>query len=85
MGSEANSKVERVSKNLWSLTLLAILQPMPTSLRDRALVLSMIINLETRFDLKDQDQTLQGQVAATGIYVKEDDSVGTIQEIYLVV
>jgi hypothetical protein len=38
----------------------------------------------TPFALKDVDNVLQGQIRTTGIYVKEDASVGTIQQLDMV-
>jgi hypothetical protein len=42
-------------------------------------------NLATSFDLKNSTNDLQGQVRNSGIYLHEDGSVGTLQQIDLVV
>ena len=40
---------------------------------------------ETPFDLKDQDNQLQGRIRATGVYLSEQGQSGTLQQIDLVV
>ena len=42
-------------------------------------------NLSTPFDLKDSDNTLLGQVANSGLFLKESGGVGTVQQLNLVV
>lgn len=42
-------------------------------------------NIATPFDLKNPENTLQGQVRSSGIYLNEDGSVGTLQQVDLVV
>lgn len=42
-------------------------------------------NIDTMFSIKDSSNELQGQVAETGIFVKESGTVGTIQHIDLVI
>lgn len=42
-------------------------------------------NVATPFDLKDSANTLQGQVRSSGIYLREDGSAGTLQQVDLVV
>jgi hypothetical protein len=42
-------------------------------------------NVATPFDLKDSANDLQGQVRSSGIYMSEDGSTGTLQQIDLVV
>jgi hypothetical protein len=42
-------------------------------------------NVATDYQMKDQTNQLQGQVASTGIYLYENGSAGTIQQIDLVV
>lgn len=42
-------------------------------------------NVATPFDLKDSENALQGQVRSSGIYVREDGSAGTLQQVDLVV
>ena len=42
-------------------------------------------NVATPFDLKNSANDLQGQVRSSGIYVREDGSAGTIQQVDLVV
>jgi len=42
-------------------------------------------NVTTPFDLKNSENTLLGQVRASGIYLREDGSTGTLQQVDLVV
>jgi hypothetical protein len=42
-------------------------------------------HLNTSFDIKDSNNNLQGQVVSSGVYVNENGTVGTIQQIDLVV
>ena len=42
-------------------------------------------NIATPFDLKNSANNLQGQVRSSGIYVREDGSAGTMQQVDLVV
>ncbi|MHB8157269.1 MAG: hypothetical protein ACYDEQ_07755 [Desulfocucumaceae bacterium] len=42
-------------------------------------------NINSSFDMKDEANNLQGQIAQSGVYVKEDGKVGTIQKINLVI
>ncbi|MFZ2302433.1 MAG: hypothetical protein WAW10_11275 [Gallionella sp.] len=42
-------------------------------------------NVATPFDLKNSANDLQGQVRSSGIYVREDGSTGTLQQVDLVV
>ncbi|MDO8464638.1 MAG: hypothetical protein Q7S46_05205 [Gallionella sp.] len=42
-------------------------------------------NVATPFDLKNSENDLHGQVRSSGIYVREDGSAGTLQQIDLVV
>ncbi|OQX10960.1 MAG: hypothetical protein BWK76_19855 [Desulfobulbaceae bacterium A2] len=42
-------------------------------------------HMTTPFALKDANNELQGQVAATGVFLKENGGVGTVQEVDLVV
>lgn len=42
-------------------------------------------NVVTPFDLKNSTNNLQGQVRSSGIYVREDGSTGTLQQVDLVV
>jgi hypothetical protein len=42
-------------------------------------------NVATPFELKNSTNTLQGQVQSSGIYLHEDGSVGTLQQVDLVV
>lgn len=41
-------------------------------------------NVNSLFHLKDHENNLQGQVAATGMYLKEDGTTGTIQQVNIV-
>ncbi len=41
-------------------------------------------NLDTEFSLKDSENRLNGQLARTGIYLSEDESAGTVQQIDIV-
>ncbi len=41
-------------------------------------------NISTPFSIKDTENTLQGQVRASGIFVNENGTVGTIQQVDLV-
>jgi len=41
-------------------------------------------NINTPFSMKDTDNTLQGQVRASGIFVNENGTIGTIQQVDLV-
>lgn len=42
-------------------------------------------HMTTPFALKDSENTLQGEVAATGVFLREEGGAGTVQEINLVV
>lgn len=42
-------------------------------------------NINTAFDLKNQQNELQGQVVSSGIFLKENGSAGTVQQLNLVV
>lgn len=42
-------------------------------------------NIATPFDLKNSENTLQGQVRSSGIYLHEDGSAGTLQQVDLMV
>lgn len=42
-------------------------------------------NVATPFDLKNSENTLLGQVRSSGVYLREDGSAGTLQQIDLVV
>jgi hypothetical protein len=42
-------------------------------------------NVATPFDLKNSTNALQGQVRGSGIYLREDGSAGTLQQVDLVV
>lgn len=42
-------------------------------------------NIATPFDLKNSENALQGQVRSSGVYLSEDGSVGTLQQVDLVV
>ena len=42
-------------------------------------------NIATPFDLKDSANALQGQVRSSGIYLHEDGSAGTLQQVDLIV
>jgi len=42
-------------------------------------------NIDTPFDMKNQENNLQGQVKKSGIYINENGSVGTIQQVDLAV
>ncbi|MFZ5644511.1 MAG: hypothetical protein ACOY46_13055 [Bacillota bacterium] len=42
-------------------------------------------NINTPFSMKDQSNTLQAQMARTGIYLKEDGTVGTVHQLDLVI
>ena len=44
-----------------------------------------IHDVETSFDLKDNDGTTKGQIKRTGIYLSESSSAGTVQQINVAV
>ena len=56
-----------------------------TSLKDSGVGAIYRGNVATPFDLKDSGNALLGSVRTTGIYVKENGTVGTVQQIDLAV
>ena len=56
-----------------------------TGLRERGVGALYLGSAETPFALKDDDNRLLGQVRASGIYLNEDGSAGTLQQIDLAV
>lgn len=56
-----------------------------TSLKDSGVGAISLGNVTTPFDLKGTDNALLGSVRTTGIYVKENGAVGTVQQIDLAV
>lgn len=56
-----------------------------SSLRERGVGALYLGSSETPFALKDDDNRLLGQVRASGIYLNEDGSAGTLQQIDLAV
>jgi hypothetical protein len=56
-----------------------------TSLQDRQVGAVYLEGIQTPFDLKNESNTLYGQVNQTGIYVEESGVVKTVQQIDLVV
>ncbi len=42
-------------------------------------------NVDSQFDLKDDKNQLHGQISRTGIYVKENGTVGTVQQVDLAI
>lgn len=56
-----------------------------TGLRERGVGALYLGSSETPFALKDDDNRLLGQVRASGIYLNEDGSAGTLQQIDLAV
>jgi len=55
------------------------------SIRERNIGAIYLGNLNTLFVVKDKENTLQGQLRSSGIYVNEDGSVGTLQQLDLAV
>ncbi len=56
-----------------------------STLRDRGIGAIYLGNLTSRFDVKGADNGLKGRVSHTSIYVREDGSPGTVQEVDLAV
>jgi len=56
-----------------------------SSLQEKSVGAIYLSNVSTLFDLKDGDNQLMGQVAATGVYADEDGSVKTVQHLNLTV
>jgi len=56
-----------------------------SSLSDAGVGAIGLQNIQTQFNLTDAANNLNGQLAKTGVYVSEDKSVGTIQQIDLVI
>jgi len=56
-----------------------------TSLRQKGVGAIYLGNMNTLFSLKDRQNQLQGQVVKTGIYLKEEGTAGTVQQINLTV
>ncbi|MFH0997807.1 MAG: hypothetical protein V1844_20265 [Pseudomonadota bacterium] len=56
-----------------------------SSLQEKRVGAIYLSNVSTLFDLKDSDNQLKGQVAATGIYADEDGSIKTVQHLNLTV
>lgn len=56
-----------------------------TSLKDSGVGAIYLGNVSTPFDLKGADNALLGSVRTTGIYVKENGIVGTVQQVDLAV
>ncbi len=54
-----------------------------STLSDKGVGAIYLGNVSARFDLKNQENTLQGVAQRAGIYVTEDGSAGTIQQIDL--
>jgi hypothetical protein len=59
--------------------------PSLSSLRDRGIGAIYLGNLSSGFDLKGPGNDLMGQIRKTGIYLKENETPGTIQQLDLVV
>jgi hypothetical protein len=55
------------------------------SLKDRGVGALYLGSTDTPFSLKDDDNRLQGQVRATGLYLRENGAAGTLQQIDLAV
>ena len=55
------------------------------SLKDKGIGALYLGSVETPFSLKDDDNRLRGQVRATGMYLRENATVGTLQQIDLAV
>lgn len=56
-----------------------------TSLKDQGIGAISLGQAVTPFDVKDQQNSLQGQVKSTGVYVNENGTVGTVQQVDLAV
>jgi hypothetical protein len=56
-----------------------------SSLQEKSVGAIYLSNISTLFDLKDSDNQLKGQVAATGIYADEDGSIKTVQHLNIAV
>jgi hypothetical protein len=56
-----------------------------TSLKDAGVGAISLASQQTPFSLKDSGNQLLGEVKATGVYVKENGSVGTVQQLDLAV
>ncbi|MFO7784125.1 MAG: hypothetical protein R6V25_05785 [Desulfatiglandales bacterium] len=54
-----------------------------TSLKDRGVGAIFLGGLEAPFDLKDESNTLQGRIARHGLFLKENGTPGTVQELDL--
>jgi hypothetical protein len=55
------------------------------SLQSKSIGAIYLSSVSTLFDLKDSDNTLKGQIAATGIYAEESGSIKTIQHLNIAV
>lgn len=67
--TKTGSKPESVSNDLYR------------SLRGAGIGAIHLSSVETSFGLKDGDNNLNGEIKRTGIYVNEDGTVGTLQEL----
>jgi hypothetical protein len=56
-----------------------------SSLQSKSIGAIYLSSVSTLFDLKDSDNTLKGQIAATGIYAEESGRVKTIQHLNIAV
>jgi len=56
-----------------------------TTLSEKNVGAISLANIDTQFSYKDLNNQLQGMARTTGIFVKEDGTVGTVQQIDLVV
>ncbi|MDR3221872.1 MAG: VCBS repeat-containing protein [Candidatus Accumulibacter sp.] len=55
------------------------------SLKDANVGAISLAHVATPFSIKDEDNDLQGQVLASGVYLREDGGVGSVQQIDLTV
>lgn len=58
---------------------------MLSDLKEKSVGAIALANAGTEFSIKNADNDLQGQVRSTGIYLSEDGSAGTVQQIDLAV
>lgn len=56
-----------------------------STLAERQVGAISLMNIDTRFDIKGSGNRLDGQVRSTGVYLREDGGVGTVQQVDLAV
>jgi hypothetical protein len=56
-----------------------------SSLKEKNVGAIYLSNIGTQFDIKNSDNQEQGEIESTGVYVDENDSVKTIQNLNLTV